>query len=108
MPYFLFGNWLATHELFKFLNVLITVECETMSFAAIPPGATGFLIITLNGFWNIIMDHKAHIGLVYAHSKGNGRYHHIGVFHKEHVLVLYSGFPIKPCMIRNSLDSIYL
>src|SRR5690606_33604678 len=55
-----------------------------------------------------MVDYKTYIRLIYPHTKGNGSYHHIYIFHKKHVLVPGTGFCIKPRMIWYCTNTVYL
>ena len=79
-----------------------------MPFATIPSGTTGFLIVAFDTLWDIMVDDKAHIGLIDAHTKGNGGHDHIHLFHQEHILILGTCFGIEPGMIGYSTHSIHL
>ena len=52
------------------------------------------------------MDHKSHVGFIYAHTKGDGGHDDINSFHKEIILCLRAGGRIESRMIWRSLDII--
>ena len=54
---------------------------------SIAAGAAGFLIISLEVFWQIMMDHKPHIRFVDAHAEGNGGAHHTDLVANEGFLI---------------------
>src|SRR5690606_29345330 len=108
VTYFLFGHGFAAHELFKFFYILIAIKRQTMAFAAVPAGSACFLVIAFNTFRDVVVDHKTYIWLVNAHSKSNGGYNYIYVFHQEHILMLHARLSVKAGVIGHGLDSIYL
>ena len=108
MAYFLFGNGLSAHELFKFLYVFITIECKTVSFATVTARSSSFLVVAFNTFWNIIMNNETNIRFVNSHSKSDCRNHHIYIFHQEHILMFYAGFAIKASVIGYSFNTVDL
>ncbi len=107
-PDLLLGNRLALHKLFKFLNILIRIECNALPLAAITSCPSGFLVITFQAFGNIIVHHKTHIGLINPHPKGNGCDNNIHVFHQKLVLISRPGGRIHAGMISQGLDSVHL
>src|SRR5690606_39029143 len=106
--YLLFGHGLAGHELFKFFNVLIGVEGQTMPFSPIPARTARFLIVALNALGNVVVDHKTHIGLVDSHTKGYGGHHDVHILHQEHVLVFGTGLGIKARVVGHRTDFVDL
>ena len=108
MSYLLLGYRLAYHEFFQFLYILIAVESQAIALSAVAACAACLLVVALNTLRNIIVNHKAYIGLINPHTKGNGSYHYLYFFHKEHVLVLSTGLGIKPCMVGDCGNTIDL
>ena len=69
---------------------------------SIAPGTTRFLIIGLKRFGQSSMDHKAYIGLVYAHTKGDGGDHH-HIFRPHKIgLCCCAFFSRAPCVINTN------
>ena len=108
VPYFLFGNRLAAHKFFQFFYILIAVKSQAMALAPITPRTAGLLIVAFYALGHIVVDHKPYVWLVNAHAKSNSGNHHIHIFHKEHILVLYTRFGIKAGMVGYGLNAIYL
>ena len=79
-----------------------------MTFTAITPCPTRFLVITFERFWNVMVNYKTHVWLVDSHSKSNGCHDDIHIFHKKHVLVPRPCFCIQTCVVRNGADSVDL
>ena len=77
-----------------------------MTFAAITTSTTGLLIISLQRFGNIIVNHITHIGLVDTHTKGNRGNNHIDSLHQEIILIIGSGLGVHTCVICQRLDAI--
>ena len=73
---------------------------------AIAAGATGFLIIGLDRFWQTDMGDKAHIGLVDAHAEGDRRDHHHVFGFDEIGLVARPRSGIEPGVIGTGIDPI--
>ena len=87
---------------------MLRIESNALSLASITSGTSGFLIIAFEALGNIVVDDKAHVGLVNAHSKGNGGNNHIHLFHQELVLVLGTHLVVQPRMIGQRLDAVEL
>ena len=104
---FLFRNRLAFHKFFQTKNVLIAIECDTLSFASVTAGTTCFLIIAFERFWYIIMYDKTHIGFVYTHTERNGSHNHIDFLHQKHILIFRTRMCIQSSMIRQSLNTVH-
>ena len=51
------------------------------------PDASGLLIVTFDVLWQVMMDHPADVGFVYAHAKGNRRANNPRFISEEKVLV---------------------
>ena len=94
LSYFLLGYRFAYHKLFQFLYIFIRVESQAMPFTTITTSTSCFLIVTFNTFWDIVVDYKTYIGFIDTHTKGDGCYHHINLFHQEHILVFGACFGI--------------
>src|SRR5690606_20056913 len=99
---------LLRQEFFKFLNIFGIVESKADSLATVPSGTSGFLIITLQRLWNIVMNHEAHVRFVYTHSESNGSHDDVGLLHQELILIGNPGFLVQTCMIWEGIDAVYL
>ena len=100
----LFCNGFPLHELIEFLQVLIAVEGQTDAFATVTTGTPRLLIIALQRLRNVIVNHKAHIGLVDAHAKGDGSHNDVDLLHEEVVLRLRASGRVEASMIGSRLD----
>ena len=58
---------------------------------AIAAGAARLLIVGLDAFGHVVVDHIAHVGLVDAHAKGVGGDHHLDVIIDKGALALATG-----------------
>src|SRR5690606_37123793 len=87
---FLFCNWFSLEKFLQFLNVFIAVKGDAFPFAAVTSGSSGFLIVALQTFKNIVVNYKTYIRLVNSHTKSNGGNNHIGFFHQKFILMLGS------------------
>ena len=96
------------HKLFQFLQVFIGIKSNTLSFASISSGTSGFLIIPLQAFRNIIVNHITHIRFVNTHTESNRGHDHIDFFHKEIILILCSCGRIHSGMIGTGINPICL
>ncbi len=95
----LLGYRLALHELLKFLDVLVTVERNALTFASVSSGASGLLIIAFDALRNVVMDDETHVRLVDSHSKGDGGDNDVDLLHQKLVLILCTCLRIKACVI---------
>ena len=55
--------------------------------AARPARATGFLVITLDIFWQIHMHHVTHVRFIDTHPKGNGSHDDLYIIPQKSFLV---------------------
>ena len=63
----------------------------------VPPRPPGFLIITLDVFGQVVMQHEADVGFVDAHAEGNRRANHTRFIAQEQFLVRRSvPSPVSP------------
>ena len=103
---FLFRYRLSLHELLQFLQVLVGIEGDALSFPSIPSGPSGFLIIAFQAFRHIIMNHKAHVRLVDTHTKRDGSYYHLDILLQKRVLIGVSRSRIHSRVIGTCLDTV--
>jgi len=91
---------LAAHDLFELFarralvdhaalvhHVVQAVGHPRVGGLAVAPGAAGFLVIAFDVFGHVQVRHKAHIGLVDAHAKGNGGHHDHALFAQKFGLI---------------------
>ena len=104
---FLLCDGFPLHEFLQFLDILVAVICDAGAFLAVTARTPGFLIISLYALWNVVVDYKAHILLVYAHAEGDGGNNYIYLLHQELVLVFGAGFGIKAGMVRKGPYAVY-
>ena len=104
---FLLCDGFPLHELLQFLDILVAVVCDAGAFLAVTARTPGFLVITLYALWNVIVNHKAHVLLVYAHAEGDGGHNDVYLLHQELVLVFGPGFGIQAGMVRKGPDAVY-
>ena len=84
----LLGDRFALHEFLQFLNILITIKGNATSLAAVAAGTSGLLIVSLQTFRYVVVNHEAHVRLVNAHAEGDGGHNHVHLFLQEGVLVV--------------------
>ena len=104
----LFGNRLALHKLVQFLQVLSRIEGDAAPFAAVSSGAARLLIVSFQRFGDVVVYHKAHVGLVDTHAKGDGGYDDVNLLHQEGILGLRSQRRLQAGMIGSGLDVVGL
>ena len=97
---------LTLHKLLQFLEVFVTVESDTFALTAVASGTTGFLIVAFQTLRDVVVDDKAHIGLVDTHAKRDGSHNHIDILLQEIVLRLTARTRIESGMIGSRLDVI--
>ena len=97
--YVLFGNGLAFHKVFEFLEVVFRVEYNTFAFFSVASRTPCFLVIAFQTLWNIVVDNEPDIGFVDAHAEGNGCNNDVDVFHQEIVLRLRTRFRVETGMV---------
>ena len=76
LPDFFFWRICAVNALMQFMHVVIIAKKHGIGFLPIATCAAGFLEVGFRRIWAVVVNHKAHIGLVDAHAKGVGRHDH--------------------------------
>ena len=102
----LFDDGLALQELLQLLKVFVGVESQASALATVTSGTPRLLVIALETFGNVVMDHIAYVGLVDTHTEGNGGHNDVSLFHQEGVLIPRSRLRVHACMVRQSLDTV--
>ena len=102
----LLGHRLSLHELLQFLDVLIAIISNALSFLAVSAGTTRLLIVALDALGNVVVDDKAYVRLVNTHTKRNGSHNDIDFLRKEEVLVLCPCLGIQASVVRKGLDAV--
>ena len=74
-------------EIIQLGDVRVAVEQQAVRRQAIPPGAPDLLVVALDAFRQVEVDHKADVGLVDPHAKGDRRYHDLGIVANKGFLV---------------------
>ena len=70
-----------------------------MGAQAIPPGAADLLVIAFDALGQVVMQHKAHVGLVDAHAKGDGGHDDLHIIADEQLLIVFALFIGQPGVI---------
>ena len=104
--YLLLGDRLTLHELLQLADVLVAVERDALGVLAVSAGPSGLLIIALDAFRDVVVDDKAHVGLVNAHPERYCRHDDLHVLHQEPVLILGTGLGVQPGMVRKRTYSV--
>ena len=97
---FLLCGCFALHQFVKFLKILVVVKRNATPFTTVSSGSSGFLIIPLETFGYVIMNHKTHIRFVNTHAERNRCHNHIDFLFQKSILILRTGLRIHPRMIR--------
>ena len=100
----LLGHRLTLHKLIQFLKILIRIEGDTETLAAVTPGSSRLLVIAFQRLRDVVVYHEAHIGLIDTHTEGDGGHDDVDVFHQEGILRLCTGGRVESCMVGRSLD----
>ena len=77
----LFDDGLALQELLQLLKVFVGVESQASALATVTSGTPRLLVIPLETFGYVVMDHIAYVGLVDTHTEGNGGHDNVSFFH---------------------------
>ncbi len=104
--HFAFAEWFIPHQVFEFADVFVRIIKHTFSFESVTTGPPGFLIIVLDRFGNVVVNHKTDIRLVNAHPEGDGGTDHLYVFTQELILTFGTEFAVQSGVIRHCLDAI--
>ena len=103
---FLLCDRFALHELLQLLDVLVGVVAYADAFFAVAPGTAGLLIVAFDALGDVVVDNETNVGLVDTHAEGYGCHYHVGLFHKEGVLIVRAHLGVKPGMIRQCTDAV--
>ena len=104
----MFGDILVGEEFVEFLHVLFGVEGDALALAAVAPGTSRLLVVAFQALGDVVVDDKAHIGLVDAHAEGDGGDNHVHLFHQEFVLILGTQFVVQSGVVGEGLDAVEL
>ena len=77
----------AVDEELAGLHVFLVVDEDAVGRGPVAAGAARLLIVSLQVGGHVVVDDKAHVGLVDAHAEGVGGHHHAGAVVEELVLV---------------------
>ena len=106
--YLLLGHGLALHEFLQSLDVLVAVVGDAVALLPVTARTAGLLVVALDALRDVVVDHEAHVGLVYAHSEGYGGNYHLDVLHQEGILVVGTHLGLQSGMVRQGLYTIEL
>ena len=96
------------NELPPYPQISQAIEHVGLRSSAIPPGPANLLVVGLHGAGQIRMHHKAHVGLVDAHAKGDGGHHNHRLIRDEGVLIGLAGRLIHGCVVRKGMETFLL
>ncbi len=80
-------------------HILRAKQQQRLGGESITSGASGLLIVALDILRQIVVNHKAHIGLVDPHTEGDRRHHHIDLIAHELLMHLFTGRCRQPGMV---------
>ena len=83
----LLGNRFSLHKFLQFLDIIVTVKCNAVTFTTVPAGPSCLLVIAFQAFGDVKVDHKSHIRFINPHTECNGSHDHIDFLHQELILV---------------------
>ena len=86
-------------------HVLQAVAHPGVGGSTIAPGAAGLLVVAFDVFRHVQVRHKAHIGLVDAHTKRNRRHHHQALVTQKAVLVCLAHFAVQTRVVGQGFDT---
>ena len=102
------GIYLLRNDVLGGSNVA-RAEIENAARAlAVAAGTPGFLVITLERFWQVVVHDPSHIGLVDTHAKGDGGDDYLRVIANERFLVVATRLCIETGVVRQRADAIVL
>ena len=103
----LFHRRFRLNEFLELLYIFIGVESDAVAFAAVTPGASGLLIISLKAFGNVVVDHEADVGLVDTHAESDSGHDYLDLLVKERILVDGTRISIHAGVVGQRLDIVY-
>ena len=71
-PFVMFTAFRIGHHLAQFDDVLQSIDHPCGCWLAVAAGPAGFLIVGLEGFWQIKMSDKPNVRFVDSHAEGDG------------------------------------
>ena len=96
------GDLLEKPQIFH--HIAPRVEEQTIGRQPIAPRASGFLVVALDVFRQIGMDHVAHVRFVDPHAEGDGGANDLQVVAQKLFLVARPFLRLEPRMVRRRLD----
>ena len=100
------GIYLLGNQKFRGTNIAGAEVKNAVGLFAIAARAPCFLVIALDGFWQLVVHHPAHVRFVDAHAERNGRDHHLRVIADERVLVIAARRRIQAGVVRQGTNSV--
>ena len=98
-PYVLFGDRFPLHEFLEFLQVPVCIECYTFTFSTVSSRPTGFLVVSFEGFGDVVVYDEPHVRFVYAHAERYCRDNDVNVLHEEFVLCVRTCRRVEACVV---------
>ena len=80
-------------------NVPRRVQEDAVRRLAVPPGPARLLVVGLQAFGHVVVDHVADVGLVDAHAEGVGGHHHGFAVELEVVLIPLALLRLQPRVV---------
>ena len=104
----LFSDVLALVEFLEFMDVLVVVESDAVSFAAVTTCTTSLLIVAFEALRDVVVNHETDVGLVDAHSESDSRHDDVDLLHQELILILLTCLAVQTGMVWQRLDAVNL
>ena len=98
----------SLHKLLEFLQVFIGIESDAVALAAVASGTSSLLIIAFERLGDVVVDNEAHVGLVDAHSEGDGGDDDVDALHQEVVLRFGTTLRVESSVVGSGLDVVGL
>ena len=95
---------LTMEELRHLIDVSIAVVSDAEPLAAVPPRATGLLVVALQALRDVVMDHEADVWLVDPHPEGYRRHDDIDALVEKRILRLIPHLALDPGVVGERLD----
>ena len=86
-------------------HILAAEEQNAAGGQAVPAGTTCLLIVALQIFWHVVVDHIPDIGLVNAHTKGIGGHHDQRAVIEKVLLIPLALFRFQPRVVPGGGDA---
>src|SRR6185437_2717207 len=98
--------WLFVNEPHLFHAIAWTEQQKTFARQTVASGASGFLIIAFNVFWQIVVNHETDVWFIDAHAESNGRTNHARFVAEKFFLITRTSIAFHSRLIRQRGDAV--